>query len=335
MDFKFKKRGKLKFVFLGLLFMVVAGFLVSRVNHSQYKAVGILSVDGLNNKTQTEIINNIAKKDSDNDGLKDWEEALWGTDPNNPDTDGDGTNDGDEVNVGRNPLTAGPDDNQAGNEFVENTNADFSDKNLTETDKFAQNLFGKYLSLKKDSQEGLDNEDKNSLIASVVEDSLYNEIDNKYAVSILNITDDNSKTALKKYGNDFISITELYSQDLNQDELVVFERMLGTESKEDAMYLKKSSEAYNKAISKLIEIKTPNDLAFVHLDIINSYNIISNALNDMSLVFDDPLRGMNGFAVYIAVIDAQIDLFKEVKNYFIGNEIIFNANESGYLWHMI
>ncbi len=33
--------------------------------------------------------------DSDSDGLKDWEEALWGTDPHNPDTDGDGVSDGD------------------------------------------------------------------------------------------------------------------------------------------------------------------------------------------------------------------------------------------------
>jgi hypothetical protein len=34
--------------------------------------------------------------DTDLDGLKDWEEALWGTDPKNPDTDGDGTADGRE-----------------------------------------------------------------------------------------------------------------------------------------------------------------------------------------------------------------------------------------------
>lgn len=331
----FKKEKKLKFVFFGLLFVVVVGFLMSRANRSQYKAVGILSADNLNNKTQTKIINNIAKKDSDNDGLKNWEEELWGTNPNNPDTDGDGTNDRDEVNSGRNPSVAGPDDNLINNNFVEKTNSNFSDENLTKTDKFAQNLFEKYLSLRRDSQAGLDSENKNFLITSVIEDSLYDEINNKYAISDLNVIDNNSETALKKYGNDFISITELYSQDLNQDELVVFERMLRIENKEDAMYLKKSSEVYNMAIDKLLNIKIPKDLAFVHLDIVNSYNIISNALSDMSSALDDPLRGMNGFAVYIAVIDAQIDFFKEIKNYFIKNKIIFNTNEDGYLWHII
>jgi eukaryotic-like serine/threonine-protein kinase len=37
------------------------------------------------------------ERDSDNDGLSDYQEAILGTDPNNPDTDGDGLSDGDEV----------------------------------------------------------------------------------------------------------------------------------------------------------------------------------------------------------------------------------------------
>ena len=49
-------------------------------------------------------------KDSDADGLKDWEELLWKTDPNKADTDSDGTNDNEEITLNRNPLKAGPDD---------------------------------------------------------------------------------------------------------------------------------------------------------------------------------------------------------------------------------
>ena len=47
-------------------------------------------------------------KDSDHDGLSDFEEVnIFGTDSNNPDTDGDGMKDGDEVKKGRNPLGKG------------------------------------------------------------------------------------------------------------------------------------------------------------------------------------------------------------------------------------
>lgn len=53
--------------------------------------------------------------DRDNDGLKDWEEEIYQSDPANPDTDGDGTPDGDEVAANRDPLVAGPDDKATAN----------------------------------------------------------------------------------------------------------------------------------------------------------------------------------------------------------------------------
>lgn len=49
-------------------------------------------------------------RDDDNDGLKNWEEALWGTDPKNPDTDGDSTPDREEIKQNRDPTKPGPDD---------------------------------------------------------------------------------------------------------------------------------------------------------------------------------------------------------------------------------
>lgn len=49
-------------------------------------------------------------QDVDGDGLKEWEEALWKTDPLNPDTDGDRSLDGDETTHNRNPLKRGPAD---------------------------------------------------------------------------------------------------------------------------------------------------------------------------------------------------------------------------------
>lgn len=52
----------------------------------------------------------LALGDRDQDGLFDWEEALWGTDPDKRDTDGDGVSDGEETKSGRSPLTPGPDE---------------------------------------------------------------------------------------------------------------------------------------------------------------------------------------------------------------------------------
>ncbi len=48
--------------------------------------------------------------DSDNDGLNNADERIWGTDANNADSDGDGFLDGQEVTAGHNPSIAGPND---------------------------------------------------------------------------------------------------------------------------------------------------------------------------------------------------------------------------------
>lgn len=51
-----------------------------------------------------------AALDTDGDGLKDWEELLYKSDPTNSDSDGDGTTDGAEVKASRDPAKAAPDD---------------------------------------------------------------------------------------------------------------------------------------------------------------------------------------------------------------------------------
>ncbi len=58
-----------------------------------------------NSKTASNIF-----LDSDQDGLSDEEEKIYGTDPRNPDTDGDGYSDGAEVRSGYDPTKPAPGD---------------------------------------------------------------------------------------------------------------------------------------------------------------------------------------------------------------------------------
>lgn len=59
------------------------------------------------NFEKNKIVENKEYKDSDGDGLYDWQEVLYQTDIEKFDTDGDGVGDGNEVKNGRNPLVFG------------------------------------------------------------------------------------------------------------------------------------------------------------------------------------------------------------------------------------
>ena len=95
------------------------------------------------------IQKSLAEKDSDKDGLKNWEEALWGTDPNNSDTDGDGTPDGEEVGLGRNPTIKGPNDKVSPPVADTGENGSTQNEASTATSRVARATFAQYLQAKQ------------------------------------------------------------------------------------------------------------------------------------------------------------------------------------------
>lgn len=81
--------------------------------------------DGKNIQIKERVTANDFLKDSDNDGLKDWEEELTGTNPKSADTDGDGISDFDEAREvaggGWGASLGAPPTDTSGEEYVSNT----------------------------------------------------------------------------------------------------------------------------------------------------------------------------------------------------------------------
>ncbi len=99
--------------FLGGFVLLALGGALIWSGHRAFTSEKIIENNAQQKLTGTNVLQTVSDrtaKDTDGDGLQDWEEALWGTDQSKPDSDGDGTPDGEEISTGRDPLKSGPND---------------------------------------------------------------------------------------------------------------------------------------------------------------------------------------------------------------------------------
>ena len=99
-------------------------------------------------------VGELVEDDADADGLKDWEEPLWGLDPENPDTDGNGVTDGEEILRIRNSID------------TSTTLAGEEDVPLTQTGTFSQELFSLISALQENGE--LTDQSRASIEAEIV-----------------------------------------------------------------------------------------------------------------------------------------------------------------------
>lgn len=268
--------------------------------------------------------------DSDDDGLKDWEETLWKLDPNNPDTDGDGIPDAEEV---KKKITEIDTKGETGDSDKTDIEGETYATD-TETDIISKKLFAEYINLK---QSGNFNEES---VAATANNLVSEEIQNKKVIQyyfpkdIKTFPSDN-KLLLKSYGNSFASIKTKYEKQYLENPLV---REGGTVNLTDPEFLKgliRVSEVYKNMALELSKIAAPKDLAETHLEILNNYMASSDGLKEMSALSTDPVLGMIGTQRHMEAEEKGKDLLKTVAENLFENGIIFSKNEAGNMWNTI
>lgn len=160
-------------------------------------------------------------KDTDSDGLKDWEEPIYKTNPENPDTDGDGTNDGEEIARGRDPLKAGPDDQLAKPERTA-TPEEPNENNFTES--LGRQFYEDYLRLKlADPNAQIDTKQAaERTVTNFFETYNPESIEfPRVAPTDIRVANDNSKEAVTRYLAAVSGIGQKYIAD-NQDPRLLF-----------------------------------------------------------------------------------------------------------------
>jgi hypothetical protein len=271
-------------------------------------------------------------QDSDGDGLTDWEEVLWKTDPNNPDSDGDGKLDGEEIVLNTNPTIAGPDDGLATEESVAQADSSSFFLNQNYTELFSQDLFLQYLQMKSEGHE-LDTETLNNLISGVSKDLFSGIKEVSYTPADILIIQNNDLSAIRKYGNEMSEIINENAADLGGvSEAVLLNEALRDRDREKMKGLEPFVYSYNKILTDSLSVPVPSSATDIQLTILNGYRDLAHGVLAMRGGLDDPIRALQGLSLYTRSVDTLTTGFRDLKNYFNTNGLVFEKNEPGYIF---
>jgi hypothetical protein len=235
--------------------------------------------------TGDELIVDLVNKDTDKDGVLDWEETLWGTDPKNKDTNGQGLGDKKEIEK----LKAENKEENGGETLDEN--------NLTETDKFARELFATVSTLNQSGQIDQATVDK---ITSSLADRMQNSAPRKvYTLAQIKTNKETGDKAARAYND---ALSALYKKTpITGDVISIFEKLSGEEDEVDINILSELDPIIRQTslfIDGMTKISTPTFLVNEHLAMLNALERILENLSDVKLMNKDVIIALTGISQY-------------------------------------
>lgn len=272
--------------------------------------------------TETALLQAIATKDSDSDGLPDWEEALYGTDPHVTDTFHLGMTDGEAVAKGLIVPKAIADIQVATSSLATSSNIDYAASGLaapTEgslTDAFSKNFFSLYVAAKQANgganlsdvdMQNIENQALNALSTSVAPASDFKSLRDLTISS-------RGADALKAFAADAEAVLKKNTSDATLNELVYLQYAVENNDATASAHLVGIAKAYRDTAAGLAMLPVPRELAAQDLALVNAMMRVSEVISDFARVNIDPLTTMLALQQYVPASQALGKAFTDVGN---------------------
>lgn len=249
---------------------------------------------------ETVALRTLIGKDTDGDGIKDWEESLWGTDPLKRDTDGDGTPDATEIAVMR--EAAG---------IKEPTPAG-ERETMNETEAFAREFFAASLALKEAGR--LTDDALSSLSASLLDAFATSTTQAFYGESDIVIVPE-SPAAKEAYRKALAGVFKKYTGYGLGGELPLIGTALSGNDGGSLSKLSTYAAHYERFGKDLLAVKAPRTVVAAHLEAVNGFLGMSQTLIVMRDLFENPLPGFIAFTEYALYESAATAALKTIESY--------------------
>lgn len=240
--------------------------------------------------------------DTDSDGLPDWEESIWGTNPEKTDTNSDGISDFDFVTSKKQGLAT----------------TEQNETTILSTE-IMQTIFA-LLNKDANSAQAIAN------LGDAAGQSIVNpQPTNKYTSSsftVGGISKNEVKTYYTTFQKAYTTFAELKSKVKSPDEFELLSVAISSEDPDQLLDLDQTIKKYTAFETSLLAMKVPSDNMQTHVAFTNSIASIVSALTKSKQLYTNSVVGINGIIELRLAhtnLDTQIEL---LHSYFLRNGLI-------------
>jgi hypothetical protein len=301
-------------------------------------ARGIQSPSAAEASTETALLKAIASKDSDNDGLPDWEESLYGTDPHNPDSNNLGMTDGEAVAKGL--IVPKAITNMSIGTSTPNaiSGVDYATGGLTPptegtlTDAFAKSFFTLYVAAKE--QNG-GNDLTSDQVSTLAEQTMTQFMQNVAPSSDFKSAADikvsgTGPDALRAFAVAADAVSQKNTSDATKNEILYLQDVVENNDTTAVAHLTAIAKVYRGSAAGLAALSVPQELATEMLALTNAMMRVSGVIDDFSRVNTDPLTAMLALQQYLQASQALGDAFTDIGNVYATEGVILPAGTPGH-----
>lgn len=240
-------------------------------------------------------------KDSDGDGIPDWEESL---------TKG----------ISAKIIASSTAAHTAGEPYVPPT---------TLTGKFSEAFLKDYLEGK---MRGEDFSDPSRFVESAIaaiDTSTQSKRHTRAELSLIPATGE----SLRTYGNELVSIMDRNAH-RSDSEMIIVEKALEAEDATLLEQLEPLEKAYRNTLTETLRMSVPDTLAKEHVDLLNAYEAILLDIIAMQEVFTDPLYGIARMRAYERDVDSLTNALRSIGSILDAGGIRYAGDEPGKFFYI-
>ncbi len=279
----------------------------------------------VNAESTHDLLVSYAAKDTDGDGLPDWEEALYGTDPNNPHSVSATVTDGDAVSQGLiKPKFATATSTPVDASSVPGINAGPQ----TVTDEFARALFSQYLMQHKSSTPPTPAEIASFVEGAVNDLQTSNQLPDTYNQGQVRVVG-SGPDALLSYAAAEETVFAQNSVATDKSEIEYFADAVEKNDLAALSHVKKIGTTYSAIAKGYVLVPVPKEAAAPHLAVANALARLGSDITDMGTMEIDPLRSYLGLAKYQNDAPALLRALASLQSVYASEQVIAPSGTNG------